>query len=66
MRIQTTSRGGFDRMRIKSMRIHVNATDPDRMHIRCASRCPCESALKIDESGPGESADTMVSGSFVA
>ena len=45
MRIQTTSRCGFDRMRIKSMCIHVNATDPDRMRIRCASRCPCESAL---------------------
>ena len=29
------------------MRIHVNATDPDRMRIRCASRCPCESALSI-------------------
>ena len=46
MRIQTTSGGGFDRMHIKSMRIHVNATDPDRMRIRCASRCPCESAFK--------------------
>ena len=43
MRIQTTSQGGFNRMRIKSMRIHVNATDPDRMR----SKVPCESALKI-------------------
>ena len=34
-------------MHIKSMRIHVNTTDPDRMRIRCASRCPCESALKV-------------------
>ena len=34
------------RMCTKSMCIHVNATDPDLMHIRCASRCPCESACR--------------------
>ena len=45
MCIQTTSQGGFDWMRIKSMRINVNATDPDRMCIRCTSMCPCESAF---------------------
>ena len=32
------------RMRIKS---HVNATDPDRMRIWCASRCPCERAFTL-------------------
>ena len=37
-------------MRIKSMRIHVNVTDPDWMRIQCASRCPCESALSLDVS----------------
>ena len=38
-------RSDSHQMRIKSMRIHVNATDPDQMRIQCASRCPCESAL---------------------
>ena len=35
------------RVHIKSMRIHVNATDPDWMRIRCTSRCQCESTLFV-------------------